>query len=442
MRIVIVGAGAVGSHLAERLSMEGQDVVIIDTDPVRVDELQANLDVLVIQGNGASPSVLEMAGISKAELVIAVTSSDAVNVLACHAAARLGVPRKIARVEDPALRDELEVLGVDVAIDPIEELARELLMLVKERGVSEHIEFANGDLSLIGAYVQSDARLASMTLEELAEQVTEWNWLITAVIRHGDPFVARGDFEVKGGDHVLVMAKSEILSDLTPLLGISMEKANKVMIFGADRLARLTANLFKQNGISVTMIDRRKHLVQRAAEECDGVIVVHGDPTDPDLLRQEGIEAVDEVLALTESDDTNILACLVAKGMGVRSAIARYHRLEYVGLLTETRIDAGVSARLAAANAILRFVRRGRIHSVATFQDSDLEAIELQVDHASDAVGQTLRELALPKTAIIAGVIRGSDRFVPRGDTTIHAGDRLVLVALPDAIPSVEKVFG
>jgi trk system potassium uptake protein TrkA len=442
MRIVIVGAGAVGSHLAERLSMEGQDVVIIDNDPLRVDELQANLDVLAIQGNGASPAVLEMAGISKAELVIAVTSSDAVNVLACHAAARLGVPRKIARVEDPALRDELEVLGVDVAIDPIEELARELLMLVKERGVSEHIEFGNGDLTLLGAFVQPDARLASITLEELREQVTEWNWLIAAVIRHGDAFVARGDFEVHGGDHVLLMAKSEILPNLTNLFGISMEKASRVMIFGAGRLARLTANLFKQNGISVTMIDRSKADTQQAAEECDGIIVVHGDPTDPELLREEGIESVDEVLALTRSDETNILSCLVAKGLGVRSAIARYHRLQYVGLLTETRIDAGVSARLAAANAILRFVRRGRIHSVVTFQDSDLEAIELQVDHASESVGQSLRQVALPKTAIIAGVIRGSETFVPRGETVIYAGDRLIAIALPDAIPSVEKVFG
>lgn len=442
MRIVIVGAGGVGSHLAERLSLEGQDVIVIDNDAVRVEELQSSLDALVIHGNGASPAVLEMAGISKADLLIAVTNSDAVNILACNAAARLGVPRKIARVADPALRGELEVLGVDVPIDPVEELARELLLLVSEGGISEHIEFGGGKLSLFGAYVQPGAPLTRMSLEELKETVVEWNWLVTAVIRHGNPFVARGDFEVDGGDHVLMMADSRRVPELSKLLGVNVEKAKRVMIFGAGRLARITANLFKQNGINTVVIGDDKAEVRRVAEECEGVVAVYGDPTDPALLRQEGIENVDEVLALTDDDAVNILACLVAKSFKVPTAIANYHRLEYVNFLAETRIDAGVSARLAAANAILRFVRRGRIHSVVTFQDSDIEAIELQVDHTSSAVGETLADLSLPKTAIIGGVVRGKETFVPRGDTVVEAGDRLIVIALPDAIPAVEKLFG
>lgn len=442
MRIVIVGAGGVGSHLAERLSLEGQDVIVIDNDPAHVEDLQSSLDALVVHGNGASPAVLEMAGISKADLLIAVTNSDAVNILACNAAARLGVPRKIARVADPALRGELEVLGVDVPIDPIEELARELLLLVSEGGIAEHIEFGGGSLSLFGAYVQPGAPLTKMSLQELKETVVEWNWLVTAVIRHGDPFVARGDFEVEGGDHVLMMADTRRVPELSKLLGVNVEKAKRVMIFGAGRLARITANLFKQNGINTVVIGDDKAAIRRVAEECEGVVAVHGDPTDPALLKQEGIENVDEVLALTDDDAVNILACLVAKSFKVPTAIANYHRLEYVNFLAETRIDAGVSARLAAANAILRFVRRGRIHSVVTFQDSDIEAIELQVDHTSDSVGKTLEQLALPKTAIIGGVIRGKETFVPRGATVIEAGDRLITIALPDAIPAVEQLFG
>jgi trk system potassium uptake protein TrkA len=441
MRIVIVGAGAVGSHLAERLSIEGQDVVVIDNDPYMVEQLQSSLDILAIQGNGASPAILEAAGIDKAELLIAVTSNDAVNVLACHAAARLGVPRKIARVEDSALRDELQILGVDVVIDPEEQLAKDLLLLVSEGGISEHATFGNGSLSLIGGFVQPDAPLSHMSLEQLREQVTDWDWLVTAIIRGGEPFVARGESIVEEGDHVLIAAKTELVEDLAPLLGITIHKAKRVMVFGAGRLARITANLLCENGISVTLIDKDEAATRLVADECQGVIVVQGDPMDPDLLRSEGVESVDDVLALTKWDEVNVVASLVAKGLGAKNAIARYHRLDYVSLLNETRVDSGVSSRLSAANAILRYVRRGRVHSVVTFQDSNLEAIELQVDPSSDSIGKTLAEIHLPKTTIVAGIIRANKTIIPRGDTTITPGDHVVAIALPDAVSTVEKTF-
>ena len=441
MRIVIIGAGGVGSHLAERLSLEGQDVVVVDSDPVVVNQIQSSLDILAVEGSGASPTTLEAAGIEKAQLIIAVTSSDAVNILACHAAARLGVPRKIARVEDPGLRDELQILGVDVAIDPVEQLAGDLLRLVSEAGVTDHITFGDGELSLIGGYVKNDAPLTKLTLDELKATVKDWDWLITAIIRGGDPFVARGNNTIEGGDHVLISAKSHVIDDLLPLLGIKAHKAKKVMIFGATRLARLTASLFATNGINTILIDEDPVRTREIAEQCQGVVVVNGDPTDPQLLRAEGIDTVDEVLALSGWDEINIVSCLVAKSLGVETAIARYHRLDYVSVLNQTGIDVGVSSRLAAANAILRFVRRGNVHSVSTFQDSDLEAIELQVDPDSDAVGETLADIGLPKSVIVAGIIRDKETIVPRGNTKIMGGDRVVAVALPEAIPVVEKVF-
>ncbi len=441
MRIVIVGAGAVGSHLAERLSIEGQDVVVVDNDPQRVDQLQGSLDILAILGNGASPAVLEAAGIDKAELLIAVTSNDAVNVLACHAGARLGVPRKIARVEDSALRDELQILGVDVVIDPEEQLAQDLLTLVSEGGISEHATFGGGSLSLIGGYVQPDAPLTHLTLEQLRAQITDWDWLVTAIIRGGVPFVARGESTVEQGDHVLIATKTDLVEQLAPMLGITIHKAKRVMIFGAGRLARLTANLLSDNRISVTLIDKDEAATRLVADACPNVIVVHGDPMDPELLRSEGVENVDDVLALTPWDEVNVVASLVAKGLGAKNAISRYHRLDYVSLLNETNVDTGVSSRLSAANAILRYVRRGRVHSVVTFQDSDLEAIELQVDPASSALGKTLADIGLPKTAIVAGIVRNNKTMIPRGHTVIIPGDRIVAVALPEAVATVEKTF-
>ncbi|NNC91561.1 MAG: hypothetical protein HKN80_03620, partial [Acidimicrobiia bacterium] len=257
----------------------------------------------------------------------------------------------------------------------------------------------------------------------------------------GDPFVARGESIVEEGDHVLIATKTDLVEDLAPLLGITIHKAKRVMVFGAGRLARITANLLCENGIGVTLIDKDEAATRLVADQCQGVIVVHGDPMDPDLLRSEGVESVDDVLALTKWDEVNVVASLVAKGLGAKNAIARYHRLDYVSLLNETRVDSGVSSRLSAANAILRYVRRGRVHSVVTFQDSNLEAIELSVDPSSDSIGKSLSEIGLPKTTIVAGIIRANKTIIPRGDTIITPGDHVVAIALPDAVSTVEKTF-
>jgi trk system potassium uptake protein TrkA len=441
MHIVVIGAGAVGSHLAERLSLEGHDVVVIEDDPQRAEEVQATIDCLVITGNGASASVLEEARIGSAGLLIAVTSSDAVNVLACQAAAGYGVPRKIARIEDPALRIGSGPAGVDVVIDPGESLAQELLRLVRKGGVSEMVEFADGELVLLGGFVAHDSPLDGIRLSELRTATDGWDFLVTAMVRNGDTQVARGDLDINGGDHVLLMAKGDHTREALGLLGVDEHPAHKVIVLGATRSAALTAGLLSDNGIQTILIDRDPERCRELAEINDDVVVVNADPTDPRVLSTEGVESADAVLALTGWDEVNILGCLIAKALGAEMTAARFHRFEYVGLLPGVGIDAAVSSRLAAANAILRFVRRGHVHSVATFQDSAAEAIELEIDAGSESIGKSIAEMRLPRTVIVGGVVRGNDAFVPHGDTEVEAGDRLIVFALPQAIQSVEKLF-
>ncbi|MBT8198279.1 MAG: Trk system potassium transporter TrkA [Acidimicrobiia bacterium] len=441
MKIVIVGAGAVGSYLAERLSIEGQDVVVVESDSERADELQREVDCLVVRGNGASPAVLEEAGIKNADLLIAVTSSDAVNVLACHAGARLGVPRKVARVEDPALRAETEILGVDFIIDPGEALAREVLLLVRRGGVSENIPFADGRLTLFGALVEDGAPMVGLTLPELREEVPDWDWIVAAVIRQGETFIARGDIRIEAGDHVLVMADADRTSVAFRFMGVTDKATRKVMILGSTRLAQLSAAEISGHGIQTVLIDADAERCREVAAKFPDVVVVQGDPTDPKVMGSEGVDTTDAVIALTGWDEVNLMGCLIATALGIETTIARFKRFDLVSLMPGVGIDAGVSSRLAAANAILRLVRRGRIHSVATFQDSDAEAIELQVGPGSKAAGQSLAGLHLPKTAIVGGVLRGSDVTVPHGDTVLMAGDRVIIVALPAAITEVEELF-
>jgi trk system potassium uptake protein TrkA len=441
MRIVIIGAGTVGSYLAERLAVEGQDVVVVESDPAMAAQLQNSVDCLVINANGASLSVLEEAGVGEADLLIAVTSSDAVNVLACQAGARLGVGRKVARVQDPTLRDGLEAHGVDVVIDPIEALTRELLLLVRRGGVSEIHEFADGRIGLFGGRVQPDAPLDGITLRALRQRITSWDWIVAATVRDEQTFIARGDTMIEAGDHVLVVTSGSSGDEALKLMGVEEHRARKAFVLGSTRLARLTAELFCENGINTVMVDQEPERCSDLAAKHDRLVLVKGDPTDPRVLKAEGIERADVVLGLTGWDEVNMMGCLIGKALGAWSAVARFRRFEYVTLLSGHGIDAAVSTRLAAANEILRLVRRGRIHSVATFQDSDAEAIELQVGDGSAAIGKTLIDIGLPHSAIIGAVVRGRKAFIPHGSTEIATGDRVIAVALPDAIKSLEALF-
>lgn len=415
MRIVVIGAGAVGSHLAERLSVEGQDVVVVESNPRTAVDVQEQIDCLVITGNGSSQETLEQAGADRADLFIAVTSSDAVNVLSAHAAAQIGTARRIARVEDPQLRAGAAALGVDLLIDPGDATARELELLVRQRGVSEVREFAGGTLELIGGFIGPDAPAAGLQLIELRKQMSDWSWLVAAIIRHGETIIARGETRILPGDHVLIMVESDKAGAALDMLGLHLDPPRKVVILGATRVAELTAKRLCEKNIQTILVDPDEERVRRIATDNPRVVGIHGDPTDPKLYHSEGLETADACLALTGWDEINILGSLVAKAVGVPTVVSRFHRLDLVTLLAGVGIDGAVSSRLSAANEILRFVRRGRIHSVVTFQDSDAEALEVEVEETSDIVGKSLRDIHLPHDMIVGGIVRGDRAFVPAG---------------------------
>ena len=442
MRIVIVGAGAVGSYLAERLSSEGQDVVVIEDDERRSSELQDRVDALVITGNGASPSVLEGAGVQSADLLIAVSNSDGANVLACHVAADLGVKRTVARVEDPDMREALAGLEVDFVIDPGEAAAHELVALVRQSGVSELVEFGGGRLVLVGATVPSGSDLVGRPLSRLRIERQDWQWVVTALVRNGSTVVAHGDTMVEAGDHVLMMVDAEHVSNAVRLLGVRHHTVARVVILGATRLAELTTREMLLAGYEVVVIDTDPDRCRRIAERHHKALVLCDDPTDPSVMQGLALDNRDAVLALTGWDEVNILGCLVARALGAATTVARFNRIEYVNLLGGVGIDAAVSSRLIAAGAILRFVRRGRIHSVVTFNDTDAEAIELEVDPGSPAVGRSLVELGMPRGAVVGGIVRGEATFVPSGSTVIEQGDLVILFSMPDCIAAVEQLFG
>jgi trk system potassium uptake protein TrkA len=304
------------------------------------------------------------------------------------------------------------------------------------------IEFADGEIVLIGAYVDSGASFVGRTLADLRETVVSWDWLVVAVIRHGETIIARGATTLEAGDHVLMMARKDAMGHAYEWLGLSTKAAEKAIILGGTRLAMLTAKLLAEHGIHTTLIDSDMDRCRLIAEDLRDVVTVCAEPKDPKILKAEGIEATDVVMALSGWDSENVVGALVAKALGAHEVIARFTNTDLVGLLSGIGIDATVSSRLSAANEILRFVRRGVIHSVATFSDSDAEAIELEIGPNSPAIGKTLADLRLPHSLIIGGVQRGSEAFVPRGNTKVEAGDHLIMIALPEALATAEKLSG
>ncbi len=440
MRIVVVGAGTVGGYIAERLSLEGQDVVVVEIDPDRAAEIRDRLDALVITGNGASAATLEQAGIGQAGLLLAVTASDGANILACHTARKMGVQRNIARVQDPDLRDGLDGIDVDVVIDPVEAAAEEIAALVVESGLSELIEFGEGQLSLVGGTVTAGSPLVGVPLMDIPRNES-FSWLAIAVVRNGSTIVAHGDTTVLEGDHLLLMVKSRNVDRAKSLIGIHDRDIRRVLIIGTTRVARLTTDLLVKAGMDVVVIDPDEARCSAVAEEIPSALVIAADPTDPRVFGELDTNLHDAVVALTGVDSMNLIPCLVAKAMGAATTISRVTRMSYVDLLAGIGVDTTVSTRLTAAASILRFVRRGNIYSVATFSDTDAEVIELETVPGAEAVGNSLQELTLPYGIVVGGMVRGEIAFVPSGATTIEERDHLIIFAIPDAMAAVESMF-
>jgi trk system potassium uptake protein len=440
VRIVIVGAGNVGSYLAERLSGQGQDVVVVERDEGRASDLQDSLDAIVIHGNGASPVTLEEAGAGRADLLIAVSDSDGANVLACHAGHLLGAGRTVARVEDRDLHAGLEDLGVDEVIDPGERAADEVLDLVRQRGLSDLVELAEGHLMLVGGIVREDSPLFGRTIADLRVAHRGFDWTVGAVVRHGETLDVRGETRIERNDHVLVVTRSEDLAAGRRLLRREQADIERVVVVGSTRLAELAVGKLLAHGVEVAVVDHEQARCRRLGARHPKALIICGNPADPDVLGDLELTATDAIAALSGWDDLNLTSCLVGKALGASTAIARFHRLSYVGLLTGTTIDAAVSSRLAATNAVLQLVRRGHVHAVTAFKDTQTEVLDIGVGAGAKADGRSIRDLDLPATAAIGGVLRDGGAFVPSGDAEVHSGDRLIVFAPPDAIDDVRAL--
>lgn len=446
MRIIVVGAGEVGFHVAERLAAEQHDVVVVDVSSERLDYVSSHLDVAVLEGSGVSPTVLDRAGLRESSLLIAVTNVDEVNLVCCMSARGTPDLVRVARVSNPDFYLEKQHLhperfGVDVMINPERELALETIRLLQSTAATDIAVFADGAVQFIGLQVTEDAPIANRRLAEIGVEEGAQSMLTVAIERDGDTIVPTGATRILGGDHLTVVAPAPEISRALRLCGHEPSTLKRVMIAGGSYEAYYLAGLLQQHGVQSIVLVKNRLRAQEFAEKLDKALILHGDATDLELLEMEGVGGVDGFVALTDVDETNILSALVARHAGAKQVITLVNQVQYVALARRVGIDAAVSPRLSAANAILRYVRRGSVKRVATFKDSNAEAIAFQVTSTSPLCGRSLAEAKLPAGAIVAAIVSGGEVTVPRGRDALAAGDTAIVFALPEAIKAVTRLF-
>jgi trk system potassium uptake protein TrkA len=448
MRVVIVGAGEVGYHVADRLAAEKHDVVVVDVLPERLEYVQTHLDVAVVEGSGASPSVLESAGVRDAGLLAAVTSVDEINLVCCMSVRGGKNLVKIARVSNPDfyadgahLRPEL--FGVDVLINPERELALETLRLLASTAATDVAAFAGGAVQLIGLKVTDDAPIAGRTFAQIGSDGGSTSMLSVALRRGDQTIVPKGATEVQSGDLLYIVATDSTISESLELCGHRATTVHRVMIAGGSHEAYYLAQLLQQHRGQAIMLVKERDRAQEFAEKLDQALVLNGDATDVELLELEGVGGVNAFVALTDHDETNILSALLARHAGAKQVITLVNRMGFMPLAKLIGLDTVVSPRLSAANAILRYVRRGSVTRVATLKDSEAEAIGFKVSAESPLVGRQLADIEFPEGSIVAAIVRGrnAEVIVPQGDDQLLEGDQVVVFALPEAVTPVAELF-
>jgi len=446
MRVIIVGAGEVGFHLAERLSQENQDVVLVDMDPDRAERASELLDVMTVVGNGASIPVLEDAGIRGARMLLAVTSKDEVNLISCLAANRLGVDYTIARISNPDYYARGSVLsrerlGIDLMINPEREAAKEAFQLLQSAAATDVANFAHGQVQLVGLRVKEGAMVAGKSVARLAAELKDFHFVLAAIVRDDETIIPDGSSRVEAGDHIYVLSPTSEVKSIPPLAGYEPFNLKRVMIAGGSAEGLFLAELLERHGVECTILDNNRRRCLELAELLPKSLVLHGDATDTELLEMEGVSGLDGYVAATGHDETNLLSALVAKSVGARKVVSLIERFDYLPLVPKVGLDAAVSPRMSAVNAILRYVRKGRVMTVATLKGIDAEAIEFKVAKDAPIAHKLLSELPFPPGAIIGTIMRGDAILIPRGDDMVLPGDEVIVFALPEALPEIEKFF-
>ena len=447
MKVVIVGAGEVGFHIASHLAVENKDVVVVDKDPNALRRVSDSIDVQVVAGSGGSPLVLQEAGLKEAEILLAVTDSDETNLVACLVANVVSPStKKIARIRNADYDDYVGAFRenppyIDTLINPETEVVKTISRMMRYPGAVDVGDFAEGRVKFVGIYLDEGAKVIDIPLEGLAAQVGKKMPLIAAVIREEKLVIPRGNFKLQAGDLVYFIAEEERLLETLEVFEKQREPIRHVLIVGGGQIGRRLAVTLEQEGIHTKLVESDPDRCARLADSLNKTIVICGDGSDQSLLEEENIRDMDAVVTLTSDEEVNILSSLLAKRMGAKKTITRISKFSYFPLMSAIGLEQVVSPRLSAINSILQHIRRGKVLASRSIKEAEAEVMEAVALETSDIVGKPLHKIDLPKGSLVTAIIRGDQVIIPSGESVIEPGDRIIIFAVRSAIAKIEKIL-
>ena len=451
MKVIICGAGQVGWQIASHLAGERNKVTIVDSNPELVRRATDTLDVRGIAGFASYPDVLEKAGAKDADMIIAATQSDEINMVTCQVAHSVfGVPRKIARLRAQSYLDAIysdlyrrDHLPIDVVISPEREVAEAALQRLAAPATFDTESFMKGRVQLLGLALDDDCPVLNTPLRQLNELFSTLRAIVVGVRREGRLFAPEPEDQLFIGDQIYVFSHSEDMNRTLDIFGKTTHKQERIVIIGGGHVGLRVARALetRTEKLRVKVIEKNRAIAENAADHLQRTIVLNGDGLDMDILLEAGIDRADAILAVTDDDKTNLLVAVRAKAAGCQMAIALINDPSLVSLMGPLNIDAYINPRATTVSSILRHIRHGRVRAIYSIGDTEAEVIEAQVLSTSPLAGQIIRDISFPEGVLVGAVLKGDKVLKPHGDLRMEDGDVVLLFALTKDVAEVERLL-
>lgn len=445
MKIVIGGAGDVGSHLAKMLSEESHDITLIDDDEKKLQEASSGADIITVHGDITMFNILKDSGISSTNLYIAVSSNEKDNILSASIAKALGAKKSIARIDNsqylqPDHKEIFIKMGIDYMFYPEKIAARQIVTLLGHTSSTEYIDFSGGKLTLMAYRLDQSSSIVGKALWEVAQDKADMDFRTIAISRDEETIIPRGDDIFKVGDMIYIISQRSNMAKVSELVGKKDLEVKNIMILGGSRIAKLVASTL-QDEMNIKLVDYDADKAYQLAAELDRTLILNEDGRKMEVMLDEGIEEMDAFIALTGRSETNILTSMFAKKMGVKKTIAEVENLNFISLAESIGIDSIINKKIITADSIFGFTANVDVKAIKCLYGSRAEVLEFIVKPDSTATRGKIKHLNFPQGSIIGGVVRDDDAFIAIGDTELKAFDRVVVFALPDAINKIGKFF-
>lgn len=445
MKIVIAGAGDMGFHLGKLLANEQHDIVLIDSSQDVLDYAATHIDVRTVRGDSSSLSVLNQANAGQADLFLAVTTSEKNNIVSGIIAKKMGAKQTIARIKNEEYlcgeqKDSFRELGIDKLISPVQLASQEVERLVELSEATDHFEFEEGMISVIGVTLEDSSALINRSLTELKNMHPGLSARPIAILRGNETILPRGRQLLRRNDHIYFIVKRDEKETLIKILGKELQKIKKIMVIGGTELGVSIAKRLERK-YNVVIVESDKFTCKGLIDQLDDALVIKGDPSNLEILHEEGLQEMDAFIAVTPNSETNILTSLLAEQEGVFKTIALVDNTDYTHISQNIGIDTLINKKLIAANNIFRYVRKGKIEAITSLHGVNAEIIEFVVHKNNRLTRAKLRDLHFPQSAIIGGVIRGDQSLIPDGDFQLQVDDKVIVFSMPESISRVEEMF-